>query len=1142
MSDPRETRGGEHVSGSPQAAPGGCQPLPVWLEVCAGTMTDDASMMHLQHAAECRDCSSLLAEANAILGVELSREEKAVLDRLATSSSTGQLHLAKLLHTQTSEFRKQPAPHRSWSFLVPIFSWGATAACIIAIAVVLLLRQPSDATLLAEAYNQQRPSQLRLPGTEPGPLASPTRGSKTTPDSTQLLRLKLRTEQSFEQKPNEPGIRQTLGRIALVEHDGESAHRNFEMAEALDPKLPGLTFDLASAYFELAESTSNSLDYARAIDLYSQHLNKLHNNDPVALYNRALCWERTGVFQEAIADLHAALALESDSRWRAEIQSRMDRLKQISDQSSLPQQPPSAAAFLSASDDPPGAFEQSLSVASRDWLPRRTSDLQHPTQIDAALHKAALVGLAHHDHWLEDMLDTPATGPQRAADQALSQALTAGAAGDTDTDLAASAHAAQLYRQLHNQPGYLRAAVEHLYALQRMGRSEDCLHEAATLSGNPQLARYSWLRTFLQLAESGAYSMFGDARRARSVAALARADFSSDLPISSLRSTGVIVYNDALLKRYQSAWQEGSAALRSSANVRGASLPRFQVLFNLLRSAGDLGLDWTRVGLAEAATAQATATSNRRTTAYAFEELGLDQLQIGNLTAAHNNFRSADKLLASLGNGPAIQRVAADWTSDRALLLARTRGAGAGVAMLAALEPTVRQSQAFGPRLRFYTAYADLLRQSHDDSASLQQVLVAVTDAERSLSAIHTPNERSTWPLETRKAYEVLTADLAESNPTLALRAWEWFQTAPVREGRTPTPILFTSITANQLDSVLPSIPAQTPGHITLVLARVLDHYILWSLASDPERPVRQYTLRATPESIAGRAATLLRLCADPNSSITDINLLGQSLYADLLAPADAQLSQAHSMDVELDRSLTTLPFAALQRHAQYLGLSYALTFLPNSWPLDFPSANRLPAQPRVALLEQSPLASHAIIPDDYNESAAIQRLFPKTRFERATLSRDGTELTLQGSPALRSLLAHADAIHYVGHGLEDNSSNAAPDPGDPPPLKLSPGVFPHTRLAVLAACQTLREREDTAADVPSFARIVLAAGAAHVLATNWDVDSRTTSQIMQRFYAALAQGTTFSDALRQSQQSLQQDPASAHPYFWSGFQLVGNP
>jgi CHAT domain-containing protein len=323
----------------------------------------------------------------------------------------------------------------------------------------------------------------------------------------------------------------------------------------------------------------------------------------------------------------------------------------------------------------------------------------------------------------------------------------------------------------------------------------------------------------------------------------------------------------------------------------------------------------------------------------------------------------------------------------------------------------------------------------------------------------------------------------------------------------------------------------------------VLDHYILWSLDSDPRQPVRQYILAASPDSITQRAATFARLCGDPHSSIADLDLLGQSLYTDLFAPVDAQLEGTRNLTLQVDRSLANLPFAALRRHGAYLGTEYALTLLPGSWVLH-PHADptdRLPNQPRLALLQQSPLASHALIPADYDESNDILRLFPTARLEHASLSRQGDELALNGAPSMRPLRAHADVLHYVGHGLDEAAPASASDAGGPA-FRLSAGVLPHTRLAVLAACNTLSEREEPAADVPSFARIVMAAGASHVLATQWDVDSRMTSLLMRRFYAALAAHATFSEALRQAQQSLQSDPASAHPYFWSGFQLVGEP
>src|SRR5271155_305658 len=110
-----------------------------------------------------------------------------------------------------------------------------------------------------------------------------------------------------------------LGRIAVVEHDGETARRQFEMAEALNPHLQGLKFDLGTAYFEIAESTEKPLEYARAIDFFGQHLQDVHQQDAVALFDQGLCWERQNIDSEAVKDFEAALALEKNADWRQEI-------------------------------------------------------------------------------------------------------------------------------------------------------------------------------------------------------------------------------------------------------------------------------------------------------------------------------------------------------------------------------------------------------------------------------------------------------------------------------------------------------------------------------------------------------------------------------------------------------------------------------------------------------------------------------------------------------------------------------------------------------------------------------------------------------------------------------------------------------
>lgn len=1158
MSDPTDRRpGGPSQAASPGAPSGACQPFSLWLKVCAGTLPNDVSLMHLEHAAECRDCSGLLAQCIAALAPEPSAEEQALLNTLPSASIEGQQSLARALAQSSRGAEPEPQPRAMRRTRNPLFiflAWGAVAVCALVIGAFLLLRPPSDAALLAEAYNQQRPSELRLAGTEPGPVLSPTRGSATAAESTGLLRLKLRANDDLEKQPNDPRTRQMLGRIALVEHNGDAARSNFEVAASLNPNLPGITADLASAYFELAESSGQPLNYARAIDLFSQHLARVHD-DPVALYNRGLCWERQAVSQQAIADFQAALAAEKDARWRRDIESHIDRLRRgAAQQTSASQQPPSAADFLSMRNDPPGMFEMLLSLAVRQWLPLRGTI----RDTDAALEKLAALGRTHNDLWLADTLAEPETPARRAADEELAEAVSASQNGNADHALDASAAAMRLYSHLArdptHDPGYLRAAAEHVYTLQRMGLNQDCLREAAALASNRQLARYAWLRTYLQLEIAAAYDMLGEHARDRQLASSSAADAALDhLPLSSLRATSFVIDSDIRVRHYESAWGQATGALRLSQPVRGAAMARFLLLSGLIDVSKDLNLSWTATGLASAAASAVSESRNYKATAYAMEELGLDQIQTGNLDGADSSFRAADALLKRLGDGVAARRYAADWSTHRALLVARKFGPDAGARVLSLQAADYARVDAALPRLAFYTTYADLLRQAHQQDASIDQSLLAIAAVPFTSASGSQPAPQS-LPPEARKAYEVLVADLSEDNahPERALRAWELIETAGSRRvtrqhrsgvERDVSLDRESEDHLRELDALLPPLP--TPTHLTLVLGRVLDHYVLWTLA--PAQPVHQYVLSVDPAALSRRADTFLRLCSDPRSSIADLNILGAGLYRDLLASADDQIARATRIDLELDPSLASIPFAALESNGRYLGLDHSLVFLPATWTLAaHEDADHLPPQPHLAVLEQAASTSshpNKPIPADYDESADILRLFPSTQLERAMVWRSGSDVRVSGSPALKPLLAQADLVHYVGHGLNDGSEGGTvPMAEEEPALTLSSGAIPRCRLAVLAACQTLREREESREDVPSFARVVMAAGAAHVLATQWDVDSRETSRLMQHFYAGLAAGNSFADALRAGQQSLASDSASAHPYFWSGFQLVGNP
>jgi hypothetical protein len=248
------------------SSPTDCPPTEKWLEMAAGLVPEGEASDLLTHAKYCGLCADQLKAAIEDVGATTLDEDLASLN---SSTPEWQDSLAdRLSALKESENRiKIVPPPRRWPRWQPAI-WGVAAAVLITVATLCLRYWPrNDDELLAGAYNQQRRTSLRLPGGDPVPLASTTRGgSDATP--VDLLKLKLRAQEHLNKNPNDAYWQRVLGRVALVEGDGEEARRKFEVASALSPTLPGLKFDLAAAYFETGEATGDPAQYAHAAPLW----------------------------------------------------------------------------------------------------------------------------------------------------------------------------------------------------------------------------------------------------------------------------------------------------------------------------------------------------------------------------------------------------------------------------------------------------------------------------------------------------------------------------------------------------------------------------------------------------------------------------------------------------------------------------------------------------------------------------------------------------------------------------------------------------------------------------------------------------------------------------------------------------------
>jgi CHAT domain-containing protein len=93
--------------------------------------------------------------------------------------------------------------------------------------------------------------------------------------------------------------------------------------------------------------------------------------------------------------------------------------------------------------------------------------------------------------------------------------------------------------------------------------------------------------------------------------------------------------------------------------------------------------------------------------------------------------------------------------------------------------------------------------------------------------------------------------------------------------------------------------------------------------------------------------------------------------------------------------------------------------------------------------------------------------------------------------------------------------------------------------MLTLSACQTAAGDDRSALGL---AGLAVKVGARSALATLWEVDDASTSELMPRFYANLLEpGVNKAEALRRAQRSLMADKATVQPYYWAPFLLIGN-
>jgi CHAT domain-containing protein len=96
--------------------------------------------------------------------------------------------------------------------------------------------------------------------------------------------------------------------------------------------------------------------------------------------------------------------------------------------------------------------------------------------------------------------------------------------------------------------------------------------------------------------------------------------------------------------------------------------------------------------------------------------------------------------------------------------------------------------------------------------------------------------------------------------------------------------------------------------------------------------------------------------------------------------------------------------------------------------------------------------------------------------------------------------------------------------------------------LVVLSGCQTGVGQLLRAEGTLGFTWAFLSAGSSEIVVSLWGVNDRSTSELMEMFYARMSQSRPRPVALREAKRSMLESERMAfrHPYFWAPFVLVG--
>jgi CHAT domain-containing protein len=338
---------------------------------------------------------------------------------------------------------------------------------------------------------------------------------------------------------------------------------------------------------------------------------------------------------------------------------------------------------------------------------------------------------------------------------------------------------------------------------------------------------------------------------------------------------------------------------------------------------------------------------------------------------------------------------------------------------------------------------------------------------------------------------------------------------------------------------------------------------------SAPELKV--YPLEIKQEELVHKAEYFRQKLAQRD---LNVRALARQLYDLLLKPAEKQLAGKNALLIVPDGPLWNLPFQALRDGNRYLLEKYAIAYSPSLTVLREMMNLHEKNRQTVATVQSATLlamADPSLGRENLAHAAIVYRgeklgPLPEARHEVEVLKQ------LYGAPQ-SEVYTGAEAredrfkveagkfriLHLATHGILDNASpmysNVVLSPGD---SGKEDGLLEAREimqmdlkadLAVLSACETARGHISAGEGVIGLSWAFFVAGTSTTVVSQWKVASASTAGLMLAFHRALMTAHKDGDdafstarALQHAEIGLLRNPRYAHPFYWAGFIVVGDP